>query len=168
MAHPRLSLASRPLTLALVALDCRATRVGRAYRSHLVSRNPHVDLVRTHSREHARKLIARSSHAARRCAELFAQIFLPLGFASIEQDFRGTKLSGGKFDIWRECYNDTVDTIDWIVKQPWSNGVVHIMGASADGIAGLVLASDATIPQIESQFIIWATGAPYVSVFPGG
>jgi putative CocE/NonD family hydrolase len=100
--------------------------------------------------------------------ELISQVFLPAGFAGIEQDFRGTYQSGGEFDIWRACYNDTYDTIQWIIKQPWSNGVVHIAGASADGIAGLVLASQPPMPQIESQFIIWATAEPYSSVFPGG
>eukprot|EP00038_Savillea_parva_P028712 m.66640 g.66640 ORF g.66640 m.66640 type:complete len:590 (+) comp8372_c0_seq2:93-1862(+) len=100
--------------------------------------------------------------------ELIADIFLPFGFAAINQDFRGTKKSGGKFDLWRESYNDTEDTINWIVAQPWSNGVVHFCGASADGIAGLVMAAQPPIQQIKNQFIIFATGDPYKSVFVGG
>lgn len=50
--------------------------------------------------------------------ELVADAFLLFGFAAVEQDFRGTKQSGGEFDLWRYSYNDTEDTIKWIVAQP--------------------------------------------------
>lgn len=100
--------------------------------------------------------------------ELIADVFLPLGYASIEQDFRGTYKSGGKFDLWRKCYNDTYDTVQWIIRQKWSNGKIHIVGGSADGIASLVMAAHPPIEQLVSQFIIWATSEPYLSVYPGG
>lgn len=100
--------------------------------------------------------------------ELVADVFLPLGYAAVGQDFRGTKLSGGLFDLWRNSHNDTADTVRWIVAQPWSDGVVYQVGGSADGIAALVLAGQSPIPEIKKQFIIWATATPYDSVFPGG
>lgn len=44
-------------------------------------------------------------------SELVSAAFIPFGFAAVEQDFRGTYLSGGQFDMWRDMYNDTYDTI---------------------------------------------------------
>lgn len=73
------------------------------------------------------------------------------------QDFRGTHKSTGVFNLWKNSHNDTEDTVKWIVKQPWSNGEVYFVGASADGIAGLVMAGQPAIPQIKKMFIIWAT-----------
>lgn len=101
-------------------------------------------------------------------SELIADAFLPLGFAAINQDFRGTHGSGGNFHLWRSSYNDTYDTVKWIVKQPWSNSDVYQVGGSADGIAALVLAGHPPIPEIKKQFIIWATAKPYQTVYPGG
>ena len=34
--------------------------------------------------------------------ELIADVFVPLGFAALGQDFRGTYLSGGNFDLWKK------------------------------------------------------------------
>lgn len=121
--------------------------------------------------------------------ELVSEIFLPFGqFVAVEQDFRGTGGSGGTFGLWRSSYNDTSDTIDWIVKQSWSDGQVYSVGGSADGIASLVLAAHPPIPALKkqvqyqpllrsapprrlcrtSQFAIWATADPINSVYPGG
>lgn len=57
------------------------------------------------------------------------------GYAYMGQDFRGRFFSTGNFSFWRKCADDMQDTVDWIVKQPWSNGKVATMGGSADGIA---------------------------------
>merc|ERR1719272_2621134 len=78
--------------------------------------------------------------------ELIADVFLPFGYAAIGQDFRGTHQSTGVFNIWRNSHNDTEDTVKWITAQPWSNGEIYFVGASADGVAGLVLAGAPAIP----------------------
>lgn len=46
----------------------------------------------------------------------------------------GTYQSEGDFNLWKHSYNDTYDTIEWIQQQPWSNGEIFMVGASADGI----------------------------------
>ena len=65
---------------------------------------------------------------------------LLFGFAAVEQDIRGTCKSEGNFTLWHSDGGDGMETLDWIVKQPWSNGEVYEIGASADGIASLMLA----------------------------
>eukprot|EP00041_Stephanoeca_diplocostata_P004471 m.45537 g.45537 ORF g.45537 m.45537 type:complete len:563 (-) comp15135_c0_seq5:1057-2745(-) len=100
--------------------------------------------------------------------ELIADAFLLAGYAALGQDFRGTYQSEGDFNLWKNSYNDTYDTIQWIQKQPWSNGEIFMVGASADGIATLVLAANPAIPAIKTQFIVWATASPYADVYPGG
>jgi len=61
-----------------------------------------------------------------------------LGYALVVQDTRGRYESEGIDDVfmsdgWGER-QDGYDTIDWIIAQPWSDGVVGIIGASALGI----------------------------------
>lgn len=39
--------------------------------------------------------------------------------------------------MWMSDADDSRDLGDWIVSQEWSNGVIHTMGASADGMGAL-------------------------------
>ena len=72
--------------------------------------------------------------------ELLADVFLLFGFAAVSQDLRGACKSEGKFSLWHTDEADGKETIDWIVRQPWSDGTIYEVGASADGIASFVLA----------------------------
>ena len=99
--------------------------------------------------------------------ELIADIYLPIGFATITQDFRGTGDSEGKFPLWHTATNDTADTIAWIREQKWSDGRVFTVGASADGIASLLVPLDPTA-KLSGQFVIFATADAYNTIFPGG
>ncbi|AKJ29903.1 CocE/NonD family hydrolase [Caldimonas brevitalea] len=62
------------------------------------------------------------------------------GYAVLVQDFRGTGDSTGEFLPWRHGTQDGVDTLDWIVRQPWSNGKVGTWGCSALGELQYMLA----------------------------
>eukprot|EP01088_Endostelium_zonatum_P004658 TRINITY_DN1596_c0_g1_i8.p1 TRINITY_DN1596_c0_g1~~TRINITY_DN1596_c0_g1_i8.p1 ORF type:complete len:510 (+),score=73.17 TRINITY_DN1596_c0_g1_i8:110-1531(+) len=53
----------------------------------------------------------------------------------ISQDFRGRYKSQGTFAMWRDAASDGYDVQNWISNQPWSNGIIYIMGASAPCIA---------------------------------
>ena len=56
--------------------------------------------------------------------------------------------------------NDSADTIKWILEQPWSNGEIYQIGASADGIASFELAlapPELLSGTLKAQFIIFAT-----------
>ena len=56
------------------------------------------------------------------------------GYAVLLQDVRGKFGSQGDgFLPWRHATGDGVATLDWIVRQPWSNGKVGTIGCSALG-----------------------------------
>lgn len=55
------------------------------------------------------------------------------GYAVLVQDVRGTFESQGKFGPWEHGTSDGVATLDWITRQPWSNGKVGTFGCSALG-----------------------------------
>ena len=62
-----------------------------------------------------------------------AEIFTQRGYAMVVQDVRGKFRSEGEtLGFVREA-NDGYDTIDWIIAQPWSNGIVGMFGDSYYG-----------------------------------
>ncbi len=69
-----------------------------------------------------------------------ALYFARHGYAVVVQDLRGTGDSGGELLPWRDVGEDGVATLDWIVRQPWSDGKVGTFGCSALGETQFVLA----------------------------
>lgn len=70
-----------------------------------------------------------------------AEFFAARGFAVLTQDVRGKFKSGG---VYTPLQGDDVDgaaTLDWITRQPWSNGKVGTFGCSALGETQIVLAA---------------------------
>ncbi|MFO0946304.1 MAG: CocE/NonD family hydrolase [Planctomycetota bacterium] len=69
----------------------------------------------------------------------YAKVFTEKGYAFVCQDMRGRFQSKGEDAIifqhngWGE-QRDGQETIEWIVRQPWSNGIVGMIGGSALGI----------------------------------
>ena len=57
-------------------------------------------------------------------------------------NIRGTGCSGGEFDLfsWRSAL-DGREVIEWIARQPWSNGDVAYYGHSYGGITGFMVAA---------------------------
>jgi putative CocE/NonD family hydrolase len=73
-----------------------------------------------------------------------AQRFLARGYAWLDVDVRGSGASGGvQRSLWSDDeVEDGGEIVDWIVRQPWSNGSVGALGDSYDGTAAeLLLAS---------------------------
>jgi hypothetical protein len=66
--------------------------------------------------------------------------FVRRGYAVVVQDMRGRHGSEGVFLPWESAMGDGVATIEWIVRQPWSNGRVGTWGCSALGESQLALA----------------------------
>lgn len=62
-----------------------------------------------------------------------ALLFARHGYAVLVQDVRGKHESGGSFLPWRHATSDGAATLDWIARQPWSNGKVGTFGCSALG-----------------------------------
>ena len=63
------------------------------------------------------------------------QDFLDHGYALVIQDVRGRYESEGVFDPLRQESLDGDDTLNWIARQPWSDGGVGMTGGSYLGIA---------------------------------
>ena len=63
------------------------------------------------------------------------KLFVPRGYAWVSVDVRGT---GASFGRWAYSWSpdeirDGAEVVDWIIRQPWSNGKVGSMGISYDG-----------------------------------
>ncbi len=56
--------------------------------------------------------------------------YVEAGYALIYQDVRGRGDSDGEFDFYHNEAADGFDTIEWIARQPWSNGDVCMLGVS--------------------------------------
>jgi len=53
------------------------------------------------------------------------------GYAIVHSNERGRYWSGGEYEYLANAGEDGYDTIDWIAKQPWSNGKVGTYGCSS-------------------------------------
>jgi putative CocE/NonD family hydrolase len=65
--------------------------------------------------------------------------YVPQGYARVNTDVRGSGMSGGALCLLclRE-QEDVRDVIEWIAKQPWSNGHVALYGYSYSAITSLL------------------------------
>jgi len=63
------------------------------------------------------------------------KVFVARGYAWMDVDVRGTGASFGRWPYpWSpDEIRDGAEVVDWIVRQPWSNGKVGAMGMSYDG-----------------------------------
>jgi putative CocE/NonD family hydrolase len=100
----------------------------------------------------------------------FRDFFVPRGYAVVVVDVRGTGASFGTRDSFRSPNEreDSREIADWIVAQPWSNGVIGATGVSYLGAASDFLASTghAAVKAIAPLFSVWDTYAD--NYFPGG
>ena len=62
------------------------------------------------------------------------QAFLNHGYAVVVEDVRGRHESEGEFNPLHQEPADGDDTLNWIARQPWSNGKVGMLGGSYLGI----------------------------------
>jgi len=69
-----------------------------------------------------------------------ARLFNEHGYAFIAQDVRGKARSEGGLEPFRHEVADGYDTLEWLVQQPWSNGMVGMFGDSYLGFTSLTAA----------------------------
>ena len=96
--------------------------------------------------------------------------FLAAGYAWVDVDVRGTGASTGTWaSPWfQDEIADGAEVIDWIVRQPWSNGRVGSLGISYDGTCADMLAS-MKHPALVAIAPIFALYDVFTDVaFPGG
>lgn len=100
----------------------------------------------------------------------YRDLFTPRGYAVVTVDVRGTGASFGTRDSFRSPAEreDSREIADWIVAQPWSNGVIGSTGVSYLGAAACFLASTGhpAVKAISPLFAVWNTWADHY--YPGG
>jgi predicted acyl esterase len=90
------------------------------------------------------------------------------GFALVTQDVRGKGASEGPYRPFMDDPTDGFDTVEWIAKQPWSNGKVGMYGVSAMGITAN-LAAMMNPPHLVATFVMLARSSIFTqSAFMGG
>ncbi len=72
---------------------------------------------------------------------LDSHYFTDDGYVVVEASIRGTGCSGGEFDLfsWRSAL-DGRNVVEWMARQPWSDGKVGLNGHSYSGITGFMIA----------------------------
>lgn len=68
--------------------------------------------------------------------------YLSRGYVFVSQDVRGKFRSEGEFTPYRGDSADGSDTIDWLARQPWSNGKIGTFGCSSAGEMQMLLARE--------------------------
>jgi uncharacterized protein len=104
-----------------------------------------------------------------------ARRFVVQGYAALVQDIRGRHGSGGQFTPYSHAADDGYDTIEWVIKQEWSNGKVGTFGCSALGEIQLISAVKPH-PALKAMIVRGAGGAmgsafnrySYFGLFEGG
>jgi predicted acyl esterase len=71
------------------------------------------------------------------------------------------------FTIWHQDADDSEDLGNWVVQQPWSNGQIFTIGASADGLAAFTTVHKSP-SWLKAQYYIWTSSIGYDVFFPGG
>ncbi|MEU2284527.1 CocE/NonD family hydrolase [Streptomyces sp. NPDC013178] len=80
------------------------------------------------------------------------------GFQVLVQSTRGTFGSDGPFDPLRREREDGLDTIDWVIKQPWFGESMVLYGLSYLGFVQWAVA-DAVPPQVKAMIPIVSESA---------
>jgi hypothetical protein len=98
---------------------------------------------------------------------LTAQKYVEAGYVYFDQDVRGKGHSKGVYKAFTTDIEDGYDTVEWIAKQPWSNGKVGIMGTSALGITSNMAAMSGA-PHLTAAYVTWAPFEQMRNTYPGG
>lgn len=122
------------------------------------------------------RAIAFRSRLLERCGvnpfDLYASTrrhFLQHGYAWLDVDVRGSGASYGyRAYPWQDQTLDGNDVVDWVIRQPWSNGEVGAMGISYDGTCADYFAIDPhpAVKAIAPRFCCFDIYADVA--FPGG
>src|ERR1700674_3076895 len=96
-----------------------------------------------------------------------AKKYTDAGYAFVMQDVRGKGHSEGFYEAFIPDLEDGYDTVEWVAKQPWSNGRVGMVGASALGITSN-LAAMAAPPHSVAALVIVAPYDQLLNTYPGG
>ena len=96
-----------------------------------------------------------------------AKKYTDAGYAYVLQDVRGKGHSQGFYEAFANDMEDGYDTVEWVAKQPWSNGKVGMVGGSALGITTNMAAMGAP-PHLVAAYVIVAPYDQIKNTYPGG
>jgi predicted acyl esterase len=96
-----------------------------------------------------------------------AKKYTDAGLAYVMQDVRGKGHSEGFYEAFIPDLEDGFDTVEWVAQQPWSNGKVGMVGASALGITANLAAMGAP-PHLLAAYVIVAPYDQLLNTYPGG
>jgi uncharacterized protein len=96
-----------------------------------------------------------------------AKKYTDAGYAFVMQDVRGKGKSEGFYEAFVPDMEDGYDTVEWVAKQPWSNGKVGMVGGSALGITTNLAAMSAP-PHLVAAYVIVAPYDQLLNTYPGG
>jgi putative CocE/NonD family hydrolase len=89
------------------------------------------------------------------------------GYAVVNQDVRGRADSHGELVPFYYERDDSSDTIDWIVEQDWSDGIVGMWGASYLGFVAVAAATSGN-PHLKAVVDEVNVGSPWVDTVRRG
>src|ERR1039457_7163693 len=98
---------------------------------------------------------------------LAAQKYVDAGYVFVDQDTRGKGHSKGVYRAFWTDIEDGYDTVEWIAKQPWSDGKIGIMGTSALGITANMAAMSGA-PHLLAAYVSLAPYEQMKNTYPGG
>jgi predicted acyl esterase len=94
--------------------------------------------------------------------------FVPRGYAWVSADLRGSGRSQGCFDYMGPTdRKDAHELVEWLARQPWSNGRVGMIGVSYPGSTP-ILAAATRPPHLKTIVPIAGLPSLYVSQFQNG
>ncbi|EYF05115.1 CocE/NonD family hydrolase [Chondromyces apiculatus] len=96
--------------------------------------------------------------------------FLAAGYAWVDMDVRGSGASFGRqaYPWAADEVRDEGEVVDWVVAQPWSNGLLGALGVSYDGTASELLLTQRH-PAVRAVAPMFSLFDAYADVaFPGG
>jgi uncharacterized protein len=98
------------------------------------------------------------------------KLFVRHGYAWVETDVRGSAASFGSIPYpWSpDEIRDGDDIVNWIVRQPWSDGKVGTIGTSYNGVSAemLLVNRNPAVKAVAPMFAWWDTYT--AETFPGG
>lgn len=89
--------------------------------------------------------------------------FVKRGYALVIQDVRGREDSDGDWVPYIYDMNDSDDTINWIIAQPWSDGNVGTIGGSYLGYVQWAAAASGN-PHLKAVVSLVAAGPPFIDI----
>ncbi|MBP7649394.1 MAG: CocE/NonD family hydrolase, partial [Phenylobacterium sp.] len=96
-----------------------------------------------------------------------AKRYTDAGYVFVLQDTRGKGHSEGFYAAFQNDIEDGYDTVEWVARQPWSNGSVGITGGSALGITANAAAMAAP-PHLKAAYVVVAPYDQLQNSYMGG